>query len=145
MKRIPRLVSLACLAAFACGCELVSNDDSGAALAAASGATAAKSSQKKSNTLVGTWFLQEKSGTGSWYAIFASDGTWVIKDKPSDSRTRVHGTYTVSGNKFSGPMTNPGVGTGQISGTFSGNSMDFTFVEHWHTPHKTILYTGSKK
>ena len=148
MKRITRLLSLACLAAFACGCELVSNDDSGAALAAASGGAAASSggsAPANAGSLVGTWLLKEKSGSGSWYVIFAADGTWVIKDTPSAARNRVYGTYKVSGNKFSGPMTNPGVGTGQISGTFSGNSMDFTFVEHWHTPHKTILYTGSKK
>ena len=148
MKRIPRLVSLACLAALACGCELVSNDESGAALAAASGGAAASSggsAPAKSGSLVGTWLLKEKTGSGSWYAIFAADGTWAIKDPPSAARNRVFGTYKVNGNKFSGPMTNPGVGTGQISGTFSGTTMDFTFVEHWHNPHKTVLYTGTKK
>lgn len=158
MKRIPRLVSLACLAAFAAGCELVSNDDSGAALAAASGAAAAaqparsgqsaassSSQSSKSGSIVGTWLLKDKESAAGWYAIFAADGSWVIKDKPSDSRTRVHGTYKVSGNSFSGPMTNPGVGTGEIRGTFSGTSMDFAFIEHWHTPHKTIMFKGTKQ
>lgn len=146
MQTFSRLALSALAAALLCGCELVSNDD-GAALAAASGG-ASKSSKKsasKSTAIAGTWFLKEKNGTGSWYAIFSADGTWVIKDTPSAARNRVHGTYTVKENSFSGPMTNPGVGTGEISGTFSGNSMDFTFVEHWHTPHKTILYAGTRQ
>ena len=127
---------LALAATLLCGCELVSNDD-GESLAAAAGGAAASSPSSKtsSSSIVGTWFLREKSGSGSW----------VIKDKPSDAKSRVHGTYTVSGNSFAGPMKNPGVGTGRIGGTFSGNSMDFTFVEHWHTPHKTVLYSGTRK
>lgn len=137
---------LALAATLLCGCEIVSNDG-GESLAAAAGGAAASSPSSKtsSSSIVGTWFLKEKSGSGSWYAIFAADGSWVIKDKPSDAKSRVHGTYTVSGNSFAGPMKNPGVGTGRIGGTFSGNSMDFTFVEHWHTPHKTVLYSGTRK
>ena len=154
MKTISRLLPLAALAALVCGCEIVSNDDSGEALAAASGgapAAAPASSSSSSDTaskagsIVGTWLLKQKSGSGSWYAFFMADGSWYIKDTPSASRTRVSGAYKVSGNKFSGSMKNPGVGEGEISGTFSGNSMDFTFVEYWHTPHKTVLYKGTKQ
>ena len=145
--RFPAFCAALCAALLA-GCELVSNDD-GEALAAAAGSAAAagKTAGKtaSASSIVGTWLLKEKAGSGSWYAIFAADGTWVIKDKPSDAKTRVHGTYAVSGSSFAGPMTNPGVGTGKISGTFSGNSMDFTFVEFWHTPHKTVLYSGTRK
>lgn len=146
MKHFVRLFPLAAFAALACGCEIVSNDDDGEALVAASGGAAATSgTPAKAGSIVGTWFLKETSGSGSWYAIFAANGTWVIKDTPSASRTRVSGAYKVNGNKFSGSMKNPGVGEGEISGTFSGGSMDFTFVEYWHTPHKTILYKGTKQ
>ena len=153
MKSLVRLLPLAALL---CGCELISNDDSGEAFAAASGAapaaaaTAAPASSSsettsKAGSIVGTWLLKEKSGSGSGYAFFKADGSWYIKDTPSASRTRVSGSYKVGGNKFSGSMKNPGVGEGEISGTFSGNSMDFTFVEYWHTPHKTVLYKGTKQ
>ena len=142
MKRLSRLLPLAAAAALLCGCEFVSNDDEAFA-AAAGGANARHAAQ--SSSIVGTWFLREKSGSGSWYVFFNADGSWYIKDTPSASRTRVSGTYKTSGTKFSGPMKNPGVGTGEISGTFSGNSMDFTFVEFWHDPHKTILYKGERK
>ena len=147
MKRIARLLPLAAAAALLCGCELISNDDGESFAAAAGGAAAhaARPASNASSSIVGTWFLKEKNGSGSWYAFFKADGTWYIKDTPSASRTRVSGTYTVNGNKFSGPMKNPGVGTGEISGTFSGNSMDFTFVEFWHTPHKTVLYKGERR
>ena len=147
MKRISRLLSLVAASALLCGCELISNDDGESFAAAAGGASAApaRSPSPSSSSIVGTWFLKEKSGSGSWYAFFNADGSWYIKDTPSASRTRVSGTYKVNGGKFSGPMKNPGVGTGEISGTFSGNSMDFTFVEHWHNPHKTVLYSGTRK
>lgn len=149
MKRIARLPLLVAAAALLCGCEFVSNDD-GESFAAVTGAAAARpaagsSQNNATSSIVGTWLLKEKSGSGSWYAFFKADGTWYIKDTPSASRTRVSGTYKTSGNKFSGPMKNPGVGTGEISGTFSGDSMDFTFVEHWHKPHKTVLYKGTRQ
>ena len=144
MKPFARILPLAAAAALLCGCELVSNDDEAFA-AAAGGAAASSSKPSKSSSIVGTWFLREKSGSGSWYVFFNADGSWYIKDTPSASRTRVSGTYKASGNKFSGPMKNPGVGEGEISGTFSGGSMDFTFVEYWHTPHKTVLYKGERK
>ena len=74
---------------------------------------------------VGTWnLLPDKGGTG-WYGFFYADGTWKIADDPAGIR--------------------PGVGTGAISAVISpGGIMSLKFVEHWHDPHKTVTYSGSK-
>ena len=127
MKRILPLLAVLSAFVFFCGCEHDGSSGGG-----------------NSSSLVGTWALSEGS-TVSWYVIFESNGSWVIKDTPSAARNRVYGTYVSGNGSFSGPMENPGVGSGRISGTYSGNSMEFDFVEYWHTPHKTIHYKGSRQ
>lgn len=94
---------------------------------------------------VGTWnLLPDKGGTG-WYGFFYADGTWKIADDPEGTRRRVYGRYSVSNGRLEGDMTNPGVGTGSITASISpGRIMALKFIEHWHDPHKTVTYSGSK-
>lgn len=92
--------------------------------------------------VVGTWSLT--NGGSTWYILFASDNTWKISDTADGSKRRVFGTYTVSGDTVTGDMQNPGVGTGQIKATLSGDSIALDFIEHWHTPYKVVPYTGSR-
>ena len=96
------------------------------------------------NAFVGTWKLTSESEGVTWYAIFNNDKTWKICDNADGSKQRVYGTYTVSGSKLIGNMTNPGVGEGEIIATVSGTAMTLNFIEHWHDPYKTVVYTGSK-
>ncbi len=96
------------------------------------------------NTFVGTWKLTSTTDGTSWFAIFDKGGTWKISDHANGSGQRVYGSYTVNGANLSGNMINPGVGTGNIVATISKGVMTFDFVEHWHTPYKTIRYRGSK-
>lgn len=92
--------------------------------------------------VVGAWSLT--NGGSTWYIIFGKDGNWTIADNADGSARRVYGTYTVGGNNVSGPMTNPGVGTGEIKATVNGDSITLNFIEHWHTPYKTVPYTGKR-
>lgn len=137
-----RLIALAALAFVLCGCE----DDKdpawwqGGAPAPAASTDAAK---PVSGSIVGTWKLST-SGAAPWFAHFASDGTWKITDDQAGSKRRVYGTYSTSGSSFQGSMTNPGVGDGEINGTFTQSSMSMDFIEHWHTPYKHVPYTGAK-
>lgn len=94
------------------------------------------------SSIVGTWSL--KSSENSWFVHFAKDGSWVITDDKEGAKQRVYGTYSVQGDQFTGPMKNPGVGTGKISGSFSANTISLYFTEYWHDPHKTVHYTGSR-
>ena len=92
---------------------------------------------------VGTWALSS-GGAVSWYVIFNDDNSWLISDTADGSARRCYGTYTVDGDTAAGPMVNPGVGTGEIVATLSGDSMAFDFVEYWHSPYKHVPYTGVK-
>ena len=94
------------------------------------------------SSVVGTWSLSNSGGT--WYILFAQDGSWKISDTADGSQRRVYGNYTTSGNKVGGSMTNPGVGTGAIAATIDGKNISLDFIEHWHTPYKTVRYNGSK-
>lgn len=96
------------------------------------------------NAIVGSWSLTENNTTNVWYVHFYKDLNWKITDDAAGFAKRVHGTYTISNNVFQGPMVNPGVGEGKIQGSIVDGSMDFTFIEYWHTPNKTIKYTGYK-
>ena len=93
--------------------------------------------------LAGTWALSQGGGV-EWYIHFYEDNAWRITNNADGSGQRVLGTYTVSGNTFKGPMQNPGTGVGEIQGTVDGSSLTLDFIEHWHTPHKVIKYTGQK-
>ena len=93
---------------------------------------------------VGTWALSQGGGT-AWYILFNENGSWVISDTADGSAVRVFGTYTVSGDTASGPMTNPGVGTGEIEATLTGDTtLSLDFVEFWHSPPKHVPYNGTK-
>lgn len=100
------------------------------------------SSGGNSASLVGTWSL--RNGGSTWYIHFGSDNNWKITDDAAGQARRVFGTYSVSGNSFSGPMQNPGTGKGEIRGTVDGSSMTLDFIEHWHTPYKHVPYVGTK-
>ncbi len=93
--------------------------------------------------IVGKWVLST-SGQSPWYIHFNSDGTWRITDDSAGTALRVYGNYSTSGDLFSGNMTNPGVGTGEIKGSISGSAITLDFIEHWHTPYKHVPYSGSK-
>ena len=96
-----------------------------------------------SASFTGTWALTQGAGT-SWYMIFNADGTWLISDTADGSARRVFGTYTVKGNVATGPMTNPGIGEGEIVATIDGDVLSLDFIEHWHNPYKHVPYTGTK-
>lgn len=116
---------------------------SGSAGSSSSSFSSPSSSTTASNAdIVGTWSLS--NGPNTWYIHFASDNTWKITDDQLGTVRRVYGTYTTDGNKFSGPMVNPGVGTGNISGNIDGDLISLDFVEYWHTPAKHVPYTGEK-
>ncbi len=91
----------------------------------------------------GTWALSTGSGI-SWYIIFNDDGSFVISDNASGTARRCFGTYTVDGDVATGPMTNPGVGEGEIVATIDGDTLSLDFIEHWHNPYKHVPYTGTK-
>ena len=91
----------------------------------------------------GTWALTQGAGI-SWYILFNDNGTWLISDTADGSARRVFGTYSVDGDVATGPMTNPGVGTGEIVATIDGDTLSLDFIEHWHNPYKHVPYTGTK-
>ena len=93
-------------------------------------------------SVAGTWSLT--NGGSTWYILFASDGSWLISDTPDGGSRRVYGSYTVDGDSVRGSMTNPGVGTGEIAATISGDSISLDFIEHWHTPYKHVPDTGTR-
>lgn len=84
-------------------------------------------------SLVGTW-----GAGGDGRTVFSSDGTWAEYDDAALTHRHLGGTYTQSGNTFSGSGSNPGVGDLDIEGTISddGNTVQMDFIEHWHSPYK---------
>ncbi len=126
-------VAILAAAALISGCESGGGDgDGGNGGGGGSGGGAA----------VGTWSLT--NGGSTWYILFAADGSWLISDTADGSSRRVFGSYTMSGDSISGSMTNPGVGSGEIAATISGDSISLDFIEHWHTPYKHVPYTGTR-
>ncbi len=138
------LAAMVCAAALWSGCESSSNDGP-YGNEGGSGSSSGGNAAVSGSVIVGMWELVD-SGGSSWYVTFSSDGTWKITDDRAGNALRVYGTYKVSGSEFSGDMENPGVGTGEIKGTISadGATMDFRFIEHWHSPYKEVVYTGTK-
>lgn len=150
-RPLSRLCLMVAFALAAAGCENEDNPvvasifgtSSSSSTSSGSSSTSSVTSSSQS-AFVGTWSLTN-SDNDTWYIHFDADSSWMITDGSSrSSRRRVYGTYTTSGNSFSGNMTNDGVGTGRIEGSISGTSITLDFVEYWHSPHKTIRYTGSK-
>lgn len=141
MKHILSLAAALLALALVSACD----HDKDGALRWHSGSSADSSSPAKtvSNAdIVGSWSLS--NGDHTWYIHFANDGTWKITDDRQGTARRVYGTYTTDGTSFSGPMVNPGVGTGNISGKIDGDLISLDFVEDWHTPSKHVAYTGEK-
>lgn len=92
--------------------------------------------------VVGTWSLNRPGRT--IYIVFGEDGAYEICENADGSERIVYGTYTVSGNTVSGPMTNPGVGSGDILAVIDGDTILLDFTEYWHTPHKVVEYSGER-
>jgi hypothetical protein len=92
--------------------------------------------------VVGTWSLNRPGRT--IYIVFGEDGAYEICENADGSERIVYGTYTVSGNTVSGPMTNPGVGSGDILAIIEGDTIMLDFTEYWHTPHKVVEYSGER-
>lgn len=112
--------------------------------ASTNSATASTNSSSSANArFVGTWELTSGQDGSSMYILFDANGTFVMKDTLSGP-VHMRGTYTVSGSTATGPLTNPGVGDGEIVATVDGDAMALDFIEHWHDPYKHNLYTGSK-
>ena len=122
-------VALLAATALLAGCESGGDDDGG-------------SNGSGGGSVVGTWSLT--NGGSTWYILFATDGSWMISDTADGSQRRVYGSYTFNGDAISGSMTNPGVGSGEIAATISGDSISLDFIEHWHTPYKHVAYTGTR-
>lgn len=94
-------------------------------------------------SIVGTWSLSSDGFT--WYIHFNEDGTWKITNDKAGTQRRVYGTYSFDGESFKGNMTNPGTGTGEISGNISGDAISLDFCEFWHTPYKHVPYDGMRQ
>ncbi len=140
-RGLAALALAAVLAAF--GCEGDGDNPYAAKMAGKKSAEESSDNTKPAKAgIVGTWALT--GGGTTWYAHFRDDGSWGISDDAAGAKPRVHGTYTAADGAFSGPMVNPGTGEGNIKGTYSGTSMSLDFTEYWHSPHKTVHYTGSK-
>ena len=116
---------LAAVVALAAGCE-------------SSGGSSGGSSKK----VVGTWWIS--NGNHGWYITFNKDKSWQISDDAAGNERRVYGTYKVNGKTVRGPRTNPGVGTGEIVATVIEDTIALDFIEHWHTPYKTVHYSGNR-
>ena len=140
---LPRAISAAALLLFAlaAGCEHKnrgSHDNSNDTSSANTSQPATENS-----ALVGSWRLVGTDGA-SWFAHFDNAGNWKITDDAEATARRVYGTYTVSGNSYSGPMVNPNVGEGRIEGSFNEDTLTMDFIEYWHDPAKHVPYTGTK-
>ena len=92
---------------------------------------------------IGSWQLSDADGS-IWFIHFADNGTWKITNDAAGNEHRVHGSFKIKGTGFIGDMINPGTGTGEIKGSWQSNTMKLDFIEHWHTPYKTIHYKGSR-
>jgi hypothetical protein len=78
--------------------------------------------------------------------VFRADGTWGNYRSPALTAEHCSGTYTQSGTSVTGTGVNPGVGDLDIEATLSadGNTMEYDFIEHWHTPYKHNVYTFTR-
>lgn len=95
--------------------------------------------------LVGTWLITKEGSPAYW--MFKEDGTFQKNrtGEPADGAIHFVGTYSTSGSSFSGEFTNPGVGTGEIEGTVSGDSLAMDFIEFWHSPAKVVPCVGTRQ
>lgn len=143
-KSFQKLLLVAVAVAIA-GCEGGGDSNSGPYGNANTSGSSVLTPPTITNTeIVGTWELTSKDDGSVWYIHFTKNSSWNITDDSSGSKLRVYGTYSMDGNEFQGPMINPNVGEGKIGGNISNGNMVLYFREYWHTPHKTIEYSGTK-
>ena len=91
---------------------------------------------------VGQWHVS--GSQGNYYVTFNDDGSVIMADEPNGG-PHLAGTYSVSGDTASGPLNNPGVGEAEFIATLTGdNTMDFEFIEHWHSPYKHVPLAGTR-
>ena len=95
------------------------------------------------NDFVGSWALAQAIDGSAMFIDFNEDGSFVMKDC-AECDAHMTGTYTVDGDTATGPLENPGVGTGEIVAELDGDDLILDFVEFWHSPPKHNPYTGSK-
>lgn len=93
---------------------------------------------------VGTWAMIPNGGGGAMYFIFKDDGSWLESNNAAGTARRCFGNYIVDGDSLDGSMVNPGTGDGEITATLAGTVLSLDFIEHWHSPYKHNLYTGSQ-
>jgi len=141
LRRLP--IALAALAVLAAGCEDEKETRPWYGAGPSAGAAEPSGEAELDASLFGTWSLS--NGGDVWYVHFFKDGTWKITDDRAGAVERVHGSYSTNAAAFSGNMVNPGVGTGEINGFHNGNAIRLNFIEHWHTPYKTVVYEGSRQ
>lgn len=139
MKRL-LLPSLAAVLLVCAGCE--HDKETRSWYAPPNTSVPSREPAKSAPGLIGTWELT--SGETTWYLHFLKDGTWRISEDRDGTKDRVYGTYTADDASFQGDMTNPGVGTGSISGYYNGTSLALDFEEDWHSPPGHVSYTGKK-
>ena len=136
MARIPLLLLLVL---FLVGCE---DKETRSWYAPPDTSTPSREPAKSAPGLIGTWELT--NGATTWYMHFLKDGTWRITDDRAGTKDHVYGTYTADDSSFQGDMTEPGVGTGSISGYYNGRSLSLDFVQNWNSPPKHVSYSGKK-
>ena len=97
------------------------------------------------NSVVGTWQVQFP-GDPPVFWVFGADGSWDQFDDAALQGRHLGGTYVQTGNAFSGPCANPGVGQCDIEGTISedGQTIAVDFIEHWHSPSKHVPLSGAR-
>jgi hypothetical protein len=94
------------------------------------------------NPFVGSWKV---TGSADAWLYIDSNNTFVWADVPDKTHPHFSGTWSVTNGTFTGPFTNPGVGTGDLVGTIAANGvMTIDFVEHWNTPNKHVPYSATK-
>lgn len=134
-------LSALCLVLLSCvGCE--HDKETRSWYAPADTSVPSRDPAKSAPGLIGTWELT--GGSRTWYIHFLKDGNWRITDDRAGTKDHVYGSYTADDASFQGDMTNPGVGTGTISGYYNGKSLALDFAENWHNPVQHVSYTGKK-
>ena len=97
------------------------------------------------NPFVGGWHITSTSTSGlAWYLYIYADSSFRLCDTSDSSTPHLAGTYSLSGNSLVGSLTNPGVGSADVSATVSGSSITLTTIENWYSPAQTNVFTGNK-
>jgi len=101
-------------------------------------------------SFVGDWALwlngTDLNGPPNFYYVhFRDDGSFFMSLNPDGSGQLGVGTYTVSDGLLVGPFSHPGVGDGRVEATLNDDgTMNYNFIEYWHTPNKVNPCTGKR-